>query len=159
MPSSHTAFLTHHGGKQAAKKRIWKFRSLISHVRCQILESLCCFSCGSHKIMATEMLLVCGEDSNRFGPLEHSILRKTCFLLWNSRRDSASFLLLWLLTLQLSFRSSFKKHFRLFSNNASRQSKSICCFACEKRISLPYQKVCEYKVDLPTRLQTQQRGE
>lgn len=26
------------------------------------------------KIMATEMLLVCGEDSNRFGQPEHSIL-------------------------------------------------------------------------------------
>lgn len=42
MPSSHTPFLTHHGGKQAAKKRIWKYKSLlISHVRCHILVDCC----------------------------------------------------------------------------------------------------------------------
>lgn len=40
--------------------------------------------------MATEMFLGCGEDSNRFGQLEHRI-NKNCFLLWNSVRDSSTF--------------------------------------------------------------------
>lgn len=37
------------------------------------MAGFCHFSCGSHKIMGTEMLLVCGEDTNRSGQLEHSI--------------------------------------------------------------------------------------
>lgn len=39
-------------------------------------EFFCCFSCGSRKIMASGMLSVCGEVSNRFGQLEHSSFEK-----------------------------------------------------------------------------------
>ena len=64
--------LLDHGGKQAAKKRISGLRSLlVSRVRCQIFSGysqcgrfLCCFCLWySHKSIATEMLLACGEDS------------------------------------------------------------------------------------------------
>ncbi len=93
MPSSHTPL--DHGGKQAAKKRISRCRLLlISHVSFRVKRILvvrrafCCFSCGSHRNIPTEMLLVCGEDSNRFRQL-HSW--KLSFLLWNLDRDCASF--------------------------------------------------------------------
>ena len=64
--------LLDHGGKQAAKKRIPGLRSLlVSHVRCVFSGYSQCgrfffvvvFACGSHKSMATAMLLACGEDS------------------------------------------------------------------------------------------------
>lgn len=112
MPSSHTPFLTNHGGVQAAKKGIWKYGSiLISHVRCPRLADCSkvfrWFSCGSREIMATEMLLVCGGDSNRSGQPEPRIL-ENCRLLWNSVRDSTSFYSLVFLPQQLLFRSSCK---------------------------------------------------
>lgn len=69
MPSSHTAL--DHGGKQAAQKR--KLVSLVlPYVRCQIsklirtvefVEGFWFFGWQS-VLMATEMLLVCGEDLN-----------------------------------------------------------------------------------------------
>lgn len=81
MPSSHTP--VDHGGKQAAaEKGISKLRALhVSHVRFHILGDSCSvdlvlllplFPCGSHKITAAEMLLVCGGDSNRPGQLQFS---------------------------------------------------------------------------------------
>lgn len=98
MPSSHTPL--DHGGKQATKKRISKRRFLLApYVRCQILVDscsvagfFCCSCCGSHKIMAAEMLLVCGEDANRSGQLELEYSWKPSFTLWNLGRHFPPFL-------------------------------------------------------------------
>lgn len=133
-----------YGGKQAAKKKVWNYRSLhISHVRfeslldCCCVEGFCCFSCGTHKILAIEVLLVCGEDLNRPGQLGHSILENFSFHLWSLGKVSASVLLLGLFTLLLfdswkfpalnsySSQDSFPVFLTVPADNVT--SKSICC--------------------------------
>lgn len=140
----------------------------------------CCFSCGSHRIMATEMLLVCGEDSNRFGLLEHGILETLASFYGTLGRAYASFyssvfLLCSYFTAAYALKSynyssravktfqTLYLYFFFLTMPADKEtSKSICYLphcACEKRIPLPNEKVSEYKVDLPTQIQTLQRGE
>lgn len=75
VPCQVLTLLQDHVGKQAAEKRISGLGpSLLPHVRCQLSSGdsdaalgFCCLSCGSHKFIATVLLLVCRTDRNRIG--------------------------------------------------------------------------------------------
>lgn len=144
MPSSHNPL--DYGGKQAAKKKVWNPRSLhVSHVRFQSLIDCClvegffvCFSCGTHKIMATEILLVCGEDLNRSGQLGQRILENLAsiygaWLKFMPLFYSSVFLLCsYLITAYLLLRTRLRL-FSVFSTVPADKvaSKSIrCCLNC-----------------------------
>lgn len=67
------------------------------------------FFCGSQISMRTEMLLVCGEDTNRFGQLEHRVVF-FCFF----------FVKTWLPFMELVYSATLKKH--IFRKSYSRTS-------------------------------------